>query len=263
MEESFSEFNQPQPFRSVDTIISEGYVVKPGQFVSKGVRRFGDEFGIYVAFTLVYIALTMALGSLPFVGDVSGMLVGPPLVAGFAAYMRLQSRNDYREFSSFFAGFRGGNWPSLVSQGISVTLSMALAAGVIVLPLYWNEIQVFVTELEKVQNMDQEKAGEFVLNLINPQIGMAAFLAAIIAVAVMTLFCLAPTFIVYRGYNAFQAIAASWKLVTRKYFHFLLFNMLLWIVLIAGILLCCIGFLATFPIYYLALASAYEDITGD
>jgi uncharacterized membrane protein len=84
-----------------------------------------------------------------------------------------------------------------------------------------------------------------------------------VALAVMTLFSLAPLFIVYRGYSAFQAIAASWKLVSKKYFQFLLFNFLLWMLLLAGFMLCCVGLLAALPVYYLSMAVAYEEITGD
>lgn len=263
MEELFSNPNSPESPRSVEAIIAAGYRVNGPAFIRKGYTYFGDEVGIYVAFTLVYIALSMALSSLPVVGDLSGMLVGPPLVAGFACYMRLQSRNEYREFSNFFGGFRGGNWPSLVSQGISVTLAMALAVAMVVLPFFFEPIQVFVTELEKIQTMDPEKAGEFVLGLYNPQIGLAAVLAACVALAILTLFCLAPLFIVYRGYSAFQAIGASWKLVSKKYPAFFAFNLLLWILLIAGLLMCCVGLLAALPVFYLSLAAAYEEITGD
>jgi hypothetical protein len=263
MEEQLSDNHSSESPRSVETIISSGYRVDSLAFIRKGFKYFGDEFGIYVAFTLVYIALSMALGSLPVVGDLSGMLVGPPLVAGFAFYMRLQSRNEYREFSNFFGGFRGGNWPSLVSQGISVTLSMALAVAIVVLPFFFEPIQVFVGELEKIQTMDPEKAGEFVLGLYNRQIGLAAVLAAFVALAVLTLFCLAPLFIVYRGYSAFQAIGASWKIVSKKYPAFFLFNMLLWILVIVGFLMCCVGLLAALPVFYLSLAAAFEEITGD
>jgi hypothetical protein len=263
MEELFSDPNQNQQTRTLESITSSGYDVNGVSFIRKGMRYFSNEFGIYIAFTLVYIAISMALSTLPVVGDISGMLVGPPLVAGFACYMRLQSRNEFREFSHFFGGFRGSSWPSLVSQGISTTICMALSVAIVVLPFFYEPIQAFVTELEKIQSMDQQKAGEFVIGLFNPQIGWAALLAAITALAVLTLFCLAPLFIIYRGYSAFQAIGASWKLVSKKYPAFLMFNLLLWLMLIAGFLMCCVGLLAALPVYYLSLAAAYEEITGD
>jgi hypothetical protein len=263
MEEVFSNNEAEYKPRSVDLILAEGFTVNPIRIIRRAFQFFGNEAGIYVAFTLVYVAISMALSALPVVGDVSGMLVGPPLVAGFACYMRLQSRNEYREFSNFFGGFRGGRWPSLVSQGISLTLSMVIVVAAVVLPFFLDVIQVFVTEFEKVQSMDQEKAAEFMLTLFTPQLGLAALLAALVAVLVMTFFCLAPLFIVYRGYNAFQAIGASWKLVVRKYPSFLMLNVLLWLIIAVGFLLCCVGLLAALPIYYLAFAAAYEEITGD
>lgn len=263
MEDQYTGGTPGHKSRTIDEIISSGFEVNGFAFFRSGLRYFSDEFGIYVAFTLVYIALSMALSALPVVGDLSGMLVGPPLVAGFAYYFRLQSRNEYREFSNFFGGFRGGNWPSLVSVGISVTLAMVLAVAITVLPFFSDSIQVLVAELEKIQGMDQEKAAEFIIGLYNPDIGLAALVAALAALSVLNLFSMAPLFVVYRGYSAFQAIGASWKLVSKKYMAFLFFNILLWAVLISGLLMCCVGLLAALPIYYLSMAAAYEEITGD
>jgi len=263
MEDVFNGNQDVYEPRSVARIIQDGFSVNPRHFIGLALRRFGEEFGIYVAFTLVYIALSMALSALPVVGDLSGILAGPPLIAGFAFYMRLQSRNDDREFSNFFGGFRVHFWPSLVSQGISLTLAMAAAVALVVLPFFYDPIQVFVNEAQKIQTMDQEKAAEFLLTLFNPAITQAAVLAAVVAVAVMTLFCMAPLFIVYRGYSAFHAIRASWQLVSKKYLSFFVFNLSLWLVLLLGFLLCCVGLLAALPVYYLALATAFEEITGD
>jgi uncharacterized membrane protein len=263
MENQFTESMPGHKSRTIDEIISSGFEVNGFAFFRRGLRYFSDEFGIYVAFTLVYIALSMALSTLPVVGDLSGMLVGPPLVAGFACYFRLQSRNEYREFSSFFGGFRGGNWPSLVSVGISVTLSMALVVAIAVVPFFLDSIQAVVAEFEKIRGMEQEQAAEFIISLYNPEIGLAALVAALAALSVLNLFSMAPLFVVYRGYSAFQAIGASWKLVSKKYVSFLLFNILLWATVILGLLMCCVGLLAALPVYYLSLAAAYEEITGD
>jgi uncharacterized membrane protein len=32
---------------------------------------------------------------------------------------------------------------------------------------------------------------------------------------------------------------------------------------IVGLMMCCVGLLAALPVYYLSLAVAYEEITGD
>ena len=263
MEDHFAdEIQSPQP-RSIESIIESGFNVNGLASLRKGMHYFSDEVGIYVAFMLVYTAITMGAGFLPIVGDLSGMLLGPPLLAGFVCYVRLQSRNEFREFSHFFGGFRGGNWPSLVSQGISVQLSIALVVAILVFPFFYQTIQELVGEIVNVTSMGPKQAAEFLMRLYNPQIGLFILIAAIVALAVQTLFCLSPLFIVYRGYSAFQAIGASWKLVTKKFLAFLLFNLILWLILIAGFLMLYIGLLVALPIYYLSLAAAYEEITGD
>lgn len=262
MEDFFKNPESESSSRSVDSIVSEGFSLHIGKYLQSGFKKFSEEGGIYVAFTLVYIAISMAVSSLPVIGNLANTLVGVPLVAGFIYYARLQSRNEFRDFSSFFLGFKNGQWSTLVVQGIMVNLFMVLLILAIVLSVFWEPLMVFVSEWEKIETMDQDKIGEFVLSILTPAVIQAGCISALIALIVATFFCLAPFFVVYRRYSASEALQASWRIVLAKFPAFLLLNLALWLILATGILLCCIGFLAALPVYYLALASAYEDVTG-
>ncbi len=253
----------PDVPRSIDSIVTEGYTFSLLQNIQFGFKRFGAEAGIYVAFTLVYFAISMAANALPYIGDVVGLMIEAPLIAGFIYYSRLQRNNDFRDFSNFFTGFKNGYWPIFVAQRILVNLIIVLVVLAIVLPIFWEPIQHFVSDLEKIETMSEKELGQFLVSIFTPAVIQAACISAAIALVVMTFFCLAPFFIVYRGFSAFQAIRASCRVVMCKYPMFLLFNLILWLIIIAGLMLCCVGLLAALTVFYLALASAYEEITGD
>jgi hypothetical protein len=263
MEDFFKNQNPQDAPKSVDSIVAQGFSVQTGLYIQSGFKNFSSEGGIYVAFTLVYIAISMAASSLPVIGNLANTLVGVPLIVGFIYYGRLQRRNEFRDFSTFFFGFKNGQWPSFVMQGIMVNLCMIFLISAVILSLFWEPLQVFISQWEKIETMDQDKIGEFVVSIFTPAIIQTVGISAVIALVVATFFCLAPFFIVYRRYSAFEALGASWRIVKSKFPAFLLFNLVLWLMLTAGILLCCVGFLAALPVYYLALTSAYEDITGD
>lgn len=252
-----------QSLQSVESILLHGFALRPTRYVQTGFMRFGAEFGIYVAYTIVYIALLMLASSLPFVGDISRILIGAPLAAGFLFYARLQQCNEFRDFSSFFLGFKNGHWPIFILQSIVVTLAIAVATALPTMLFYLETIEQFLVNFDKLATMDPEKVQAFLPEIFTPQVLQALFFIVVMALLASTFFCLAPCFIVYRRYSAAQAISASCRIVVKKYPQFLFFNALLWLVLVAGFMICCVGLLATLPVYYLALASAYEEITGD
>jgi hypothetical protein len=263
MQDFYNSHDNQQSHRSVESIISEGYTLNVTRNIQEGFSRFGKEAGIYVAFTLVYIALVLVANAIPFVGDVANTLVSSPLAAGFICYGLAQRKNEFREFSTFFGGFNKSSWLHLVLQGILVNLAMLLAVAIAVLPFFWNPLMEFITNADKISSLSQEQAGEYALTLFNPSIIQAAILSAIILVSVMTLFSLAPFFIVYRGYSAMEAVRASYRVVSKKYFAFIGLNFLLWLILSVGFLMCCVGILVALPVYFLSMAAAYEEVTGD
>jgi uncharacterized membrane protein len=74
---------------------------------------------------------------------------------------------------------------------------------------------------------------------------------------------MAPYFIVRRSMPFAEAIRSSVRLVSKKFLPFAALIFTLWLILAVGIMMCCVGFLAAFPVYYLTLLAAFEDIMGD
>jgi len=205
----------------------------------------------------------MATGFIPYLGGTIGLFVNPALIAGYAYYGRAQHINDHRDFNTFFQGFRQPQWLPLVIQSLMASFLLVVAIAAATMPFYYEPILKFLDAVQKIETMPQAEVGEFVMGLWNNELTIASLIALIVGLAVSTLICLAPYFIVYRSYSFGEALQASVRVVSMSFPAFLGLIVTLWLVLILGVLFCCIGFLAAFPIYHLTLLSAFRDIMGE
>lgn len=72
----------------------------------------------------------------------------------------------------------------------------------------------------------------------------------------------AIAFVVGKNIDFWEAMESSRKIITRKWFSFFAFLIVLGLINIAGALLLGIGLLFTFPLTSCAIAAAFEDIVG-
>jgi len=255
--------NSSQGPRSILDVIENGFNFRWSDYFSSGFRAFGNDFGIYVAFTLVYIAISMATGFIPYVGTTIGLFVNPVLIAGYIYYGRAQYVNDHRDFNTFFQGFRQPQWIPLVVQSLMASFLLVVAIAGATIPFFYESILKFLEDAQKIETLPQAEVGEFVLGLWNTDLTIASIIALVVGLMVSTLICLAPFFIIYRSSSFGEAMQSSARVVRKRFPAFLGLMMMLWLVLILGVLLCCIGFLAAFPIYHLVLLAAFRDIMGE
>lgn len=255
--------NTSQGPRSLMEITTTGYAFRWTQYLSTGFRAFGNEFGIYVAFTLVYIAISMGTGLIPYIGSTIGLFVNPVLIGGFIFYGRAQFINDHRDFNTFFAGFRQPHWIALVMQSLMANFLLIVIIGASTLPLFYDAIVKFFEQIQLIETLPQDEVGDFIMGLWNRDLTIAFVVAVVVGLVVSTLICLAPYFIVYRSLTFVESIQASFQVVKKRFWGFIGLMITLWLVLILGIMLCCVGFLAAFPIYHLTLLAAYRDIMGE
>jgi len=103
-------------------------------------------------------------------------------------------------------------------------------------------------------------------------------LLAMVVISVFTflgsLFCIIPglvlaamyqftyLFIFDKKLEFWPAMQASHELVKKDYFGFTLFIIVLALLVFAGALLCLVGILITFPLYFAAVTAAYKDLVG-
>lgn len=91
-------------------------------------------------------------------------------------------------------------------------------------------------------------------------VGLALLIVPGLYLAVAYLFCF--PLVVDRGLDFWGAMETSRKVVTRRWFGFAGFFLLLVLINLAGAALFFVGLFATVPISFFAIAAAYEDVFG-
>jgi len=77
-----------------------------GEYLKTGWRLFVNYPAGFVGFFVLYLAIQIGLGVIPYIGGVAGIVVGPPLIMGhFIVSAKLLQRRQ-PQFSDFFLGFR-------------------------------------------------------------------------------------------------------------------------------------------------------------
>ena len=82
-------------------LIAQGYETDAGSYIRRGWDIFQDNIGIFIAYTLVTILISVAAAFIPF----GSILVAGPLTAGFYIVANKISKGEPYEFGTFFKGF--------------------------------------------------------------------------------------------------------------------------------------------------------------
>ncbi len=82
-------------------LIQQGYETDAGTYIRRGWEIFQENIGMFIGYTLITIAISVASAFIPF----GSLLVSGPLTAGFYIVANKISKGEPYEFGTFFKGF--------------------------------------------------------------------------------------------------------------------------------------------------------------
>ena len=82
-------------------LIQQGYETDAGSYIRRGWEIFQENMGMFIGYTLITIAISVAAAFIPF----GSVLVSGPLTAGFYIVANKISKGEPYEFGTFFKGF--------------------------------------------------------------------------------------------------------------------------------------------------------------
>lgn len=82
-------------------LIQQGYETDAGTYIRRGWEIFQENIGMFIGYTLITIAISVAAAFIPF----GSLLVSGPLTAGFYIVANKISKGEPYEFGTFFKGF--------------------------------------------------------------------------------------------------------------------------------------------------------------
>lgn len=225
--------------RSVEELVMDGYRVNIGNYVSRGWEIFSGYMGGFVGFFAIVALVLIFVRFIPFFGGIISLAISGPLSAGFVIVAFKRMRGQTTEFGDFFLGFNYFLQLLLLNLVIGIFVGASVGLGVlfIALPII-------------IRNT-------YLLVLIFP--GILLFL---LGLYLSISYVLAIPVIVDRKYDFWQAMEASRRVITKKWFSVLLFLIVLGLINLAGAIALLIGLLFTGPLVNVSLAAAYEDIFG-
>ena len=239
----------------IDNIIRNGYDFKFGDYISQGFEILQKELGLFILFTLVFFAISFASQLIPVIGPLANsFIIQPALVVGFFIAAHHLNKGERIEFGVFFKGF------DFLGNLALVVLIMSLIMVVCFLPFIIPAIGSGIVQ--------------FFMDSINDPIGMQGELPPftgamvggfIISFILMVYFVIsyswAPMFVVFYKMSFWDAMESSRKLISKQWLFVFLFFFVVMIITMMGMLLLCVGLLATIPAAYCMQYAAFADVT--
>lgn len=258
-------------------LIDNGYEFKLGDYISGGWNIATQNVGGFVGFSLIipililfFYAIILGIfgsifiggGGRPGVGMIAilGVIVFViylALIAGiyllgygyFCVADKIQKQEPY-SFSDFFGAF--AHWKQILYyQVIKMLIMLLCSAPVIVFMAIYIYIPMFKGEMRNPEDMA----------------GMMSFLPLTYLFMIPTYYFIisysfTPMLIMFGGLTYWDAMETSRKVISKKFFWFLLFYIVLGAVMYAGVFALFIGILFSFPVAACMVYAAYNSIMG-
>lgn len=274
--------------RSVEDVLRDGYEFRFGDYLGDMFNLFGKAFGylmghsgiMLASYIIVYIILIAFFFSLFFGGISEAAMSGNPeeflasmiwkmvamwiilmlyvvawvmpFRAGTYTFLMMGSETGKYQFGDFFIAMRT-QWAKLIGLTLVIYL---LAFGVMFLS-YYNWYSNFLEQMSMISN------GRFQRGM-NPMAmfdGLGwVFLSYIPLIFLLVSASLSVPILLFKNVGVIDAFVASLKIVFKKWFHFFGLFILVYILTIAGVIVCGVGMLATIHFFPLVIFVIYKDI---
>ncbi len=213
-------------------------------FINQGWETVQKD-GNYVGFAAINFVIGAALGIIPYVGDVISNLLSLLLGPGYHMYYHNNKHHQTRNFNNFFDGFKFAG--PLILQGI--------ISGFIMIVMLAPVIITFYTQLDPDTLEPISDASPIIMG-----IGALLFFVVFFVLIYLTVsWSFSQFFIIYANMEPWEAMQASRKFVAPNFFSILLLLFLEGLVLLLGMLLCCIGLFWAMPSVSLANYFVFES----
>lgn len=241
--------------KSLSSLLANGYETNSVEYIKKGFELFKQNIGPFIGFIIIVGIAEAIVASIPFIKGFSSALIAPIVAGGFLV-AKMIDKNEPHTFSNFFDGTK--NYVPLML----VTLIPTIIIGAIYLIIGgWAYFKVaFLGIVPKFSFNDLNSLSSYANSMAG--FGARASLAGIIAGVVSILFLFGTFLVLFENFEPVRALDISRKLVSKKFFNWFGFLLLIGLFNVAGAICLVVGLLVTIPSSVCALYVAYEDVVG-
>ncbi len=259
---------------SLDAIARKDYSVDIGGFLSRGWAIFTQNPLGFLGFSILagIVIAVISIIPVPFglIGDmlISGIVLGTISGLFQAGYYRVAfkiSQGQSSEFIDFFKGFQNKFFLPIFLASLVMSIILSLLR----LPF---ATSINAAAIRFQQKMLEANSTDPNLTIKLPEIPfpegitgplwVVGIILLIPAIYLGVAYSFSIPLIMDKQINFWPAMETSRKLLTKKWFPYFGFSIVLGLINLGGFLACCIGVIFTAPLTICAVAAAYENIVG-
>lgn len=238
-------------------ILEQDYQFRFGYYISQGFKIFEKNIGGFVAFTILFLVISAIFSLLsnfiPYVPNLlNTFIIAPVLVIGFSLVAHILDKGRFNDFSDFFGGFK------YLGQLILVTIATTLIGYLAAAPFFLYNSNTW--EILQAMSTDQEHIFDHIKEFFEI-VPIWSYLLILPYIYIVIAFSWAPFFVVFYQLDFWSAMETSRELITKKWFTLFLFSVVTTLILFAGFLGVCVGFLFTMPAIICMHYVAFADVT--
>ncbi|MBW4549740.1 MAG: DUF975 family protein [Aphanocapsa sp. GSE-SYN-MK-11-07L] len=245
---------------SLEAIARKDYSVDIGGFLSRGWEIFTQNPLGFIGFCILTVVISFVLSYIPFIGTIANIVISYVLPAGYYIVAFKISRGQLSEFGDFFKGFQNTYFLPV----FLATLVVSIFVGVLCLPFLVGAVLSFYGIFQQMaaQSGDPSLPDLSIPGALTGALLVLGLILLIPAIYLGIAYTFSIPLIVDRKADFWSAMETSRKLITRHWFPFFGFSIVLGLINFAGVLACGVGALFTIPLTICAIAAAYENIIG-
>lgn len=251
--------DQPQSSNSkknIDDILQNGYSISIGDAWNRATDIWKTNVGGFLLYTILGPIIMLIAACIPLIGMIADIFVlGPAFIAG---YYLVASRLTTGKPTSkdYKAGFQKNG------DNAKYVMVMILAYIVIYSPIIIY-VLLNLTNLISAFKEAQAEHGPLAMNYLSSSLGgivwFARGISLLFGIASIFISLTMPLIHLY-GLDAITAIKTSIKIVSKKFWSFLLVLIVAGLINLCGVLFCGIGLLFTISLAYCFQFAVYEQI---
>ncbi|MBI4025166.1 MAG: DUF4339 domain-containing protein [Verrucomicrobia bacterium] len=242
-------------------ILARDVPINIGACISRSWALVKANFWMAVGGTFL-VVLTMAVVQwIPMIGGIAGMVLNGVLSGGLYWFFIKMIRGEPADIGDAFAGFSRG-FVQLMLAGIVMGLLSAIVIMIVAIPFLLPFLIAAFKMLMAAAGDPTRINWNSLMNSLGVLGGIGILVCCLMGIFVSIIWLFTFPLVIDKQLNFWEAMELSRKAAMKRVFG--LFGLLIvsGLVVLGGVLLCCVGIFVTIPIALGAITYAYEDIFG-
>lgn len=224
-------------------------------WITRGFWHFKQNPLAWILTMVIWVALSIVVSMLPFIGSLAITLFSPVILAGFMLGCAAQDHGDDFEISHLFAGF-SSSVGQLVLVGLLYLIGFIII--MVVLTLFGGGVMFgMMGGMGTMENPDP--------TMLSSAAGVGSVILMILvafglSIPLMMAYWFAPALIAMEGLSAMTAMKMSFAGCLKNILPFLVYGIVMMIIFVIGSIPVGLGLLVVLPVITASIYTAYRDI---